>query len=88
MLIVLPLAAFGLGFLLLLGESSLKAAPKEDWRSAFLKAGIAWGAVVAVISEGLGLFGLLRLPWLALGWFAVILLLAALGIRRGSLSIG
>ena len=88
MLIFLPLAAFGVGFLLLLAKHSSKSGPNEDWRGAFLKAAIAWGAGVAVLSEGLGLFGALRLPWIALGWFAVLITLAVLGVRRGILSIG
>ena len=88
MLIFLPLAAFGVGFLLLLAKHSSKSGPNEDWRGAFLKAVIAWGAGVAVLSEGLGLFGALRLPWIALGWFAVLITLAVLGVRRGILSIG
>ena len=88
MLILLPLATFGAGFLLLLAGHGSKSGPSEDWRGAFLKAAIAWGAAVAVLSEGLSLIGGLRLPWLALGWLAILLLLLVSGIRRGSLSAG
>lgn len=88
MLILLPLAAFGAGFLVLLGGPSRGAGRGEDWRGAFLKAAIAWGATVAVLSEGLSLFGGLRLPWLALGWSAILVLLLVGGVRRGSLSAG
>jgi hypothetical protein len=88
MLILLPLAVFGAGFLVVLGGPSRGAGRGEDWRGAFLKAAIAWGATVAVLSEGLSLFGGLRLPWLALGWSAILVLLLVGGVRRGSLSAG
>jgi len=86
MLIVLPIAAFCLAWLVLLSERAGESGNDFDWRGPFLKAAIAWGAVVAILSEGLGLFGLLRLPWLSIAWLAIVAALAVLARRRRSLS--
>ena len=66
MLIALPTAAFCLAWLVLLSERAGESGTDVDWRGPLLKAAIVWGAAVAILSEGLGLFGLLRLPWLSL----------------------
>lgn len=86
MLIALPIAAFCLAWLVLLSERAGESGNDVDWRGPFLKAAIAWGAAVAILSEGLGLFGLLRLPWLSMAWLAIVSVLVVLARRRGSIS--
>lgn len=86
MLIALPIVAFCLAWWVLLGEGAGEFGNNLDWRGPFLKAAIAWGAVVAILSEALGLFGLLRLPWLLLAWLAIVGALVVLARRRRSFS--
>ena len=87
MLIALPMAAFCLAWLVLVSERAGESGTDVDWRGPFLKAAIVWGAAVAILSEGLGLFGLLRLPWLSLAWLAIVLALVVRARRRDSFSI-
>ena len=74
---VLPLVAFGLGFLLL-GN----VRPEWGWSRAFLRAAVVCGAYAVVVAEGLSLFhGLTSAAAVAL-WVLPSLLLGYLLLRR------
>ena len=87
MLILLPLAAFSLLFLLLLGER-----PPDDGApplgTSFLQAAVISGTLVTVSSEGLSLVGGLTRLGVALVWLAVVVGASAFGWYRGSLRRG
>ena len=85
MLLLLPLLAFVLVFLLALGERLGVLADESDPRGPFILALIGWGTLVVAISEGLGALGLIRQLPLALVWLAVSMCVLAIGVRRGSL---
>jgi len=85
MLLLLPLLAFVLVFLLALGERLGVRADESDPRGPFILALICWGTLVVTISEGLGALGLIRQLPLALIWLAVSVSVLAIGVRRGSL---
>jgi hypothetical protein len=57
--------------------------PGSDWRGAFLRASILWGASLVVITEGLSLVGAIAPPWIAAAWAAVLITMIWLGVRRG-----
>ena len=87
MLIFLPLAAFSVLFLLLLGEQSQDdEAPPLG--TSFLQAAVVWGTLATVSSEGLSLVnGLTRLG-VSLVWLVVVGGSSVLGWYRGSLQRG
>lgn len=84
MLILLPVSAFLLLFLLFLDPLTKPMDSRVDWRGAFLRGAVVWGALIAVVSEGLSLFELLRRPGIAMAWLVVDGLLVYLAVRRGS----
>ena len=84
MLILLAISAFLLGWLIFLGEISSRPSRIEDWRGAFLKSAVVWGALVVVLSEGLSLFGLLRGPGIIFAWLAIDSLLVLIAMRKDS----
>src|SRR3990172_7131445 len=85
MLLLLPLLAFALVFLLALGERLGTLADESDPRGPFILALIGWGTLAVAFSEGLGVLGLVRQLPLALAWLGVSLSVLAIGVRRGSL---
>jgi hypothetical protein len=76
MLVLLPILCF---FALLAAFARRPGA--DDWRPAFLRAAVAWGAGVASITEALGPFHLLTTPVLAAAWGAVGLAAAVVAFR-------
>ena len=85
MLLLLPLLAFALVFLLALGERLGMLADESDPRGPFILALIGWGTLAVAFSEGLGVLGLVRQLPLALAWLGISLSMLAIGVRRGSL---
>ena len=53
-----------------------------DWRASIMTATVSWGVAVAVITEGLSLFGLLSFAWVLAAW---LVLVALLGIAHRAL---
>src|SRR5262249_54436170 len=72
MLVLLPILCF---FFLLAAFARRPGAGGR--RPAFLRAAVAWGACVAVLTEALGAFHLLTAPALAAAWGAAALAAAA-----------
>ncbi|MBI4843166.1 MAG: hypothetical protein HY809_02425 [Nitrospirae bacterium] len=69
MYILLPVIAFAFLFLLLRrGDASL--------RESFLSASVIWALILTAITEGLSVFSLLTLGWVASAWAAAVILLA------------
>jgi hypothetical protein len=80
---ILPVAAFLLGFGLILRKGWTEA--PGDWRGAFVLASIGWGTYVALVSEILSLVeGLSPLP-LAVAWLVASSVLGFLALRVGSI---
>jgi hypothetical protein len=76
MLVLLPILCF---FFLLIAFARRPGA--GGWRPASLRAAVAWGAGVAVLTEALGGFHLLTAPALAAAWGAAALAAAAAAFR-------
>jgi hypothetical protein len=57
--------------------------PERGWREAAVLAALAWGALVMVLSEGLGFFGALRFGPVLACWSAALLGVGALALRGG-----
>jgi hypothetical protein len=79
--VVLPVATFLALWALLIGLGPQDREP--EWRSAFLRAAVVWGALAAVSAEVLSLFAAVRQGWLAAFWGLVLVLLFAYSVRRG-----
>ncbi len=91
MLATLPLLVFLALFWLLSHPRPEDSAPAgattgADWRAAFLKAAIAWGGLVVLLSEGLSLFHALSRVALAAGWTIALLGLLGLGWKKRRLA--
>jgi 4-amino-4-deoxy-L-arabinose transferase-like glycosyltransferase len=56
-------------------------------RAAFLAAALTWGVLVAALTEGLSLFGLLTRSALAIAWAATVLAAGATALRRGTAAL-
>src|SRR3972149_2236618 len=83
MLILLPLGAFVAAFLLFLDRANRPEAAPADWRTALLKAAVAWGVLVALLAEALSLVHAITQFWLAAAWGSVLVILAWMVSRRG-----
>jgi len=83
MLILLPLAVFFATFLLFLDRTNRPEAAPADWRTAFLKAAVAWGILITLLSEALSLVRAITQFWLAAAWGSLLVILAWLIFRRG-----
>jgi len=83
-LILLPLCAFVALFLHVLGRS--EDALAESWQRAFLLSAGLWGGLLTLMAEGLSLFHAIDRLWLSLLWLGVILVLAWVGRRQGSIT--
>ncbi|HSB90165.1 MAG TPA: hypothetical protein VLD63_09090 [Anaerolineales bacterium] len=86
MLIVLPLVAFAILFLLLLAGS--EDDETQTFVGSFLRAAVVWGAVVTVSSELLSLIDGLTQLGVGLAWLVVIAAAGVYGLRQGQLSRG
>jgi 4-amino-4-deoxy-L-arabinose transferase-like glycosyltransferase len=82
MLVVLPILCF---FCLL--AAFARRPGTDDWRPAFLRAAVTWGACVAVITEVLSPFHLLTAPALAAAWATVALAAIAATLHGRGLSL-
>lgn len=80
---ILPVAAFLLGFGLILRQGWTEA--PGDWRGAFVLASIGWGTFLALLNEILSPVNGLTPPILAVLWLAAIVALAWAGRRAGSI---
>ena len=78
-LLVLPLACYAL-----ITASLWRRSAKADPRPALLRAAVAWGLLLASISELLSLFTALTVEWLALGWLVATLGSAVLALKTPS----
>lgn len=83
MLIALPLLTFATIYLHVLDSRRVDSRAPLDWRGSFLIASILWGTLTVVITEGLGLATATGRLEIASLWAFVLLILIALGIRRG-----
>jgi len=88
MLILLPVLAFLLFWLIFMGLDRGEGHTLDGWRGAFLRASIVWAGLVVLFSEGLSLIQALHVTGLALGWFFALCLAVVLGLRRGWLRLG
>lgn len=84
-LVLLPVVAFLLMWLLLAGRSIVLNLG-ASWAGNFLLAGAFWGLFVALSSELLSLFNAINRLWLAVEWGALAGLLAYFGWRSGYLA--
>jgi len=82
-LIALPLLTFAVIYLHVLDSRRIGSEAVSDWRGSFLIASILWGALLVVITEGLGLIRAIGRIEIASLWAVALLFLTALGIRRG-----
>ncbi|MEX0787182.1 MAG: hypothetical protein WD906_07710 [Anaerolineales bacterium] len=83
MVAILPVAAFLLGFCLILRKGWTEE--PGDWRGAFVLASIGWGTTLALLNEVLSPVNGLTPPILAVLWLAAIVALGWAG--RGAASI-
>ena len=88
MLILLPLAAFAVSLMVILGEDHPSDAQWREAGGAFLRAAVLWGTFVALSSELLSLVQALTRVGVALSWLAALTLAGGVGWRRGSLRRG
>ena len=80
-MILLPLVAFLLLFLLQNSSDHPQVVQGEDWRRDFLLAGSFWGLLVVVSTELASQFDSLRSGWISVFWL-IVTLLAMLALRR------
>jgi hypothetical protein len=88
MLIVIPLLASILVFLILLGWQERGSVKLTGWRTAFLHTVLISGVFVSLQSELLGLLNRLALPYVLAVWLFVLLISAGIGWRSGLLRSG
>lgn len=85
MLIILPILAFSVLFLDLVGLQQIGKISRIGWRAAFLQATLLAGVFIALQSELLGLFKALTQPWVALFWLLALSAALWIGLRKGIL---
>ncbi len=83
MLIALPLLTFAAIYFHVWDSRRIDSEAVSDWRGSFLIASLLWGALLVVITEGLGLARAIGRIEIASLWAGVLLILTALGVRRG-----
>lgn len=84
--VVLPLLTFGAIMVLFWGASGVgPSSPGRDWRPAFLRAAIVWGALALVFTELLSPFHAIDRVWLSVCWGLSALGLWWLAWRRGAM---
>ncbi len=88
MLIILPLLAFVLVTLDLLGLQDRRGESLAGLRGAFLETTAFLGVYLLLFSEGLSLFKALSQPWAAACWSLLIVAAGWLGWRKGLLAGG
>jgi hypothetical protein len=88
MLILIPVVAFLVTFLIFTAIGGNRPGPHAGWRHAFLQAAVTLGAIMVIFSELLSLLNALSLPWLAVCWGIVLLVVSWLGWQRGLLKKG
>lgn len=75
LLIVLPLAAFFLFFIILASpQAGSEARSNRDGRDAFLEAAVVWGAIVTLSTEALSFFHAFTFTGIFLTWIFVLLI--------------
>jgi len=82
-LLALPVAFVAASWATLLGAAARKG--RGDWRDAFLRAAVIWGALVALSTEVLSLFHGVTQAGVALFWGLVVGALLAVGLWKGLL---
>ncbi len=88
MLVILPLLVFATVFMDLVAVKEEHNPDFTDLRGVFLQAILFWGGLVAIISEGLSLFGALSQLWVTTSWGIVLLFSLWIGWRKGLLIRG
>jgi len=88
MLALLPVSVFALLFLARLDHSSSPREPGRDMRGVFLQTAILWGAMVLLITEGLGAVHRLDRAAVALSWLGAGGLVFMFRRRLGDPSAG
>jgi 4-amino-4-deoxy-L-arabinose transferase-like glycosyltransferase len=88
LLLVLPLASFLLFLLVFLGRGDREKHDRDPWQAAFIKATVAWGIIVILMSEGLSSFDLLSRAGVSVGWSVTDFAIFLIGYRRGFLKSG
>ena len=83
MLIALPLLTFAAIYFHVWDSRRIDSEAVSDWRGSFLIASLLWGALLIVITEGLGLTRAIGRIEIASLWAIVLLILTAIGVRRG-----
>jgi hypothetical protein len=83
MLILLPLTALVLVFIILLGTQSDDPSQLKDWRFALLQTVLVAGVFTALYSEILGIFHALLQAYVVAFWLAAIVIAGCLGWRMG-----
>lgn len=82
MLLVLPVVAFVLIFLVVRGLQSARTIERGSWEATFVMASAFWGACLALGFELLGLASSLRRPQVAGFWFAITLVAGLVVLLR------
>ena len=82
MLLVLPVVAFVLIFLVVRGLQSARTIERGSWEATFVTASAFWGACLALGFELLGLASSLRRPQVAGFWFAITLVAGLVVLLR------
>jgi hypothetical protein len=88
MLIILPIAAFVLTFLALLGVEAQSPHEPARRRRVVLQAALLLGGYMVLGSELLSLFGALNTAWVSLLWALPSAALLMLGVSKGWFAIG
>ena len=86
--VLLPLLTFLLLCLVLAGQEREENEPEPAWQVVALQAALLWGALLALLTDGLSLLTGLNRLGLSLGWGAALAGLALVGWRGGRLRTG
>ena len=87
-LALLPVLTFSALFLVLWGSLPNDREDSRDWRTAFVGAGVLWGALVVLFAEGLSPFGFIQRGSLGMVWAVALLAVVWVGRPGGRLVNG
>lgn len=82
--VILPLLVFVALYVILLARGARRPDEDDAWRHALVQACVVWGALVALFSEALSLFGALTSSGVAACWGLALVLLLVFAWRDAS----